>query len=56
MFSADVVKALMLAGVVEKEPTGKGALAITQDAFNKWRAESGRSFAEISRILACSVP
>lgn len=55
MFSRDVVKALIIAGVVDKEPTGKGALATTQQAFNVWRQESGRSYAEISRILACSV-
>ena len=56
MFSPDVVKALIKAGVVEKEPTSKTALAATQVAFNQWREESGRSFAEISRVLACSVP
>ncbi|MGK0222257.1 MAG: 3-methyladenine DNA glycosylase Tag [Limisphaerales bacterium] len=56
MFSADVVKALILAGVVEKDPTSKTALAATQAAFNEWRSESDRSYAQISRILACSVP
>ncbi len=56
MFSRDVVKALIAAKVVEKEPTSKKALQATQDAFNEWRSQSDRSFAEISRILACSVP
>lgn len=56
MFSRDVVKALILAKVVEKEPTSKAALAATQAAFNTWRAQSGRSFTEISRLLALSVP
>ena len=56
MFSNDVVKALILAGVVEKEPTSKQALNATQEAFNTWREESGRSYAAISRILALSVP
>ncbi len=55
-FSRDVVKALIDAGVVDKEPTSKKDLAATQEAFNAWRQESGRSFCEISRILACSVP
>ncbi len=56
MFSQDVVKALIKAKVVEKEPTSKSALAKTQDAFREWRAQSGRPYAQISRILACSVP
>ena len=55
MFSKDVVKALVQAGVVEKEPTSKKALLTTQEAFNAWRAESGRSHTEISRTLAMSV-
>ena len=55
MFSRDVVKALVLAKVVEKEPTSKKALAATQGAFNTWRDESGRSYTEMSRILALSV-
>ena len=56
MFSQDVVKALVALGVVDKEPTSKKAQAAVQDAFNTWRAESGRSLSEISRVLACSVP
>ncbi len=56
VFSPDVVRALVSMGVVDKEPTSKKALMETQDAFNAWRAESGRSFNEISRVLACSVP
>ncbi|MGI9328757.1 MAG: DNA-3-methyladenine glycosylase I [Pseudomonadales bacterium] len=56
MLSQDVVKALVLAKVVEKEPTSKAALRATQTAFNSWREESGRSFTEISRVLALSVP
>lgn len=56
MFSPDVVRALVSLGVVDKEPTSKKALMETQAAFNSWREESGRSFNEISRVLACSVP
>lgn len=56
MLSVDVVRALIAAGVVDKEPTSKRALLQTQNAFNQWRAESGRSYNEISRVLACSVP
>ncbi|MEM7099217.1 MAG: DNA-3-methyladenine glycosylase I [Pseudomonadota bacterium] len=56
MFSQDVVKALVLLQVVEKEPTSQKALSQTQEAFNNWREESGRPFCQISRVLACSVP
>ncbi len=55
MLSADVVTALQRQKVVDKPPTGRKALAVVQDAFNRWRDESGRSYAEISRTLACSV-
>jgi 3-methyladenine DNA glycosylase Tag len=55
MLSADVVMALTRQKVIDKPPGSKKALAAVQDAFNVWRTESGRSFAEISRTLACSV-
>jgi 3-methyladenine DNA glycosylase Tag len=55
MLSADVVRALIEQGVVEKEPTSKSALVKTQAAFNQWRNESGRSYNEISRVLAFTI-
>lgn len=55
LLSRDVVAALIAAGVVDKEPTSKRDLAATQDAFNIWQEQSGRSAREISRILALSV-
>ena len=54
IFSVDVVAALVQAEVVDKEPTSKKAQLQTQDAFNAWRQESGRSLKEISRVLAMS--
>jgi 3-methyladenine DNA glycosylase Tag len=54
--SRDVVKALVEARVVDKNPTSKKALQAVQDAFNEWREESGRPYCQISRVLACSVP
>jgi len=51
----DVVAALVREGVVDKAPTGKGAQAKVQAAFNQWSEESGRSFAHISRLLALSI-
>lgn len=55
ILSDDVVKALIAQGVVDKHPTGKGALKKVQAAFNHWRMQSGRPLCQISRILACSV-
>ncbi len=55
MFSTDVVQALVNAKVVEKAPTSQRDLLATQAAFNGWREESGRSYCQLSRILACSV-
>lgn len=54
LLSRDVVRALVMAGVVEKEPTGKKALAQMQSVLNDWMDESGRSMTEISRVLAFS--
>ncbi|MGB0997265.1 MAG: DNA-3-methyladenine glycosylase I [Pseudomonadales bacterium] len=54
IFSKDVVTALVQADVVDKEPTSKKAQQTTQEAFITWQQESGRSFKEISRVLAMS--
>lgn len=54
ILSRDVVSALIQAGVVDKEPTGKRALQQVQTALNAWMEESGRSLTEISRVLAFS--
>ncbi|MDD9921873.1 MAG: DNA-3-methyladenine glycosylase I [Boseongicola sp.] len=55
ILSSDVTARLVTEGVVDKAPTSKRALQATQDAFNKWASESGRSLTEISRVLAMSV-
>ena len=55
ILSRDVVAALMRAGVVDKEPKGKGALRKVQDIFNQWAEESGKDLTEISRTLALSI-
>jgi 3-methyladenine DNA glycosylase Tag len=55
MLSPDVVTALMRQKIIDKAPSSKKALAAVQSAFNRWRAESDRSNAEISRTLACTV-
>lgn len=55
LFSPDVIAGLIAAGVVSRKPTSKKALADVQAAFNLWRDESSRTFAHISKTLACSV-
>jgi 3-methyladenine DNA glycosylase Tag len=55
MLTADVVAALRCAGVMTvKTPSSQKALGEIQKALDAWRAESGRSLTEISRVLACS--
>jgi 3-methyladenine DNA glycosylase Tag len=51
----DVAAALVREQVLTEKPGGKRDLAIIQDAFNQWSAESGRDLTAISRILAISV-
>ena len=55
LFSRDVVAALIHQKLIKKEPTSKKDLAAAQSAFQHWQQESGRSFTEISKILACSI-
>lgn len=55
ILSDDVVAALIREGVVTKNPTSKADKQAVQDAFNLWKAQSGRSMSEISRTLAFSV-
>ena len=56
IYSKSVVAALIKHGVVDKNPTGKGAQQKVQDAFNAWTEETGRPMCALSRILAYSVP
>ncbi len=51
----DGVAALVREGVVDKTPTGKGAMKAVQAAYNQWAEESGRPFGHISRTLAASI-
>ncbi|PLX98096.1 MAG: 3-methyladenine DNA glycosylase [Desulfuromonas sp.] len=53
--SRDGVAALIDAGVVSRQPTGKADKKRVQDACNLWSDESGYGLAEISRILALSI-
>ncbi|MGH1577529.1 DNA-3-methyladenine glycosylase I [Planktotalea sp.] len=55
ILSKDVVARLVAEGVIEKTPTSKKALRATQDAFNEWMEQSGKSLTYVSRVAALSV-
>lgn len=55
LMTQDVVTALVQARVIDKKPTSGKALKQVQAAFSTWREESGRSYNELSKILACSI-
>lgn len=55
LITRDTTAALVAEGVVDKAPTGKGALAKVQAAMNGWHEETGRPLCQLSRILALSV-
>jgi 3-methyladenine DNA glycosylase Tag len=53
--SQDMVKALIGEGVLDGPPGSKKSMKAIQAAFDAWAAESGQTFAVISRTLAMSV-
>lgn len=55
ILTQDVAAALIREGVVAKKPTSRRDMEAVQAAFNKWRVESDRPFAHISRVLAFTV-
>lgn len=55
VLSQDVTARLIAEGVIDKPASAKRDMAAVQTAFNAWRAESGRSLTEISRVLAMSI-
>jgi len=56
VYTKDVLGALQAAGVGNgKMPTSQKAATAVQDAFNDWHNQTGYSYAQLSRILACSV-
>ncbi|GAB4511129.1 MAG: DNA-3-methyladenine glycosylase I [Roseibium sp.] len=55
ILSGDVVNALIRENVIDNDRMSKKNLQAIQAAFNEWKSTSGRSFNEISRILAFSV-
>lgn len=55
ILSPDVTARLIAEGIVDKQPTSKRDLRAAQEAFNIWHEQSGRSYTEISQVLAMSV-
>ena len=55
ILSRDVVARLIGEGIVDKTPSSKKDRAATQQAFDTWQKQSGRSLTDISRVLAMSV-
>jgi len=56
VLSKDGTAALIDAGVVDAYPiSGKGGFRKVQAAINAWQQQSGRPYAEISRVLALSI-
>jgi len=55
LLTRDVVAYLIGQGVVDKQPSSQKDLKAVQAAFNHWQQQSGRSLAEISRVISCSL-
>lgn len=56
ILSRDVVAALQHAGLdIKPNPTSKKDLKTIQEQFNSWQKETGRSYSQISKILAYSI-
>lgn len=55
ILSQSVVNRLIAEGVIDKAPSSAKEKAAVQAAFNSWRAQSGRSLTEISRVLGISI-
>lgn len=55
VLSDDVVAALVAQGIVTKRPASQRDLALVQEAFNAWQAQSGRPLCQLSMLLALTV-
>ncbi len=55
VLSDDVVAALVAQNVVTKRPTSQRDLALVQETFNRWQAQSGRPLCQLSMLLAMTV-
>ncbi len=55
VLSDDVVAALVAQDIVTKRPTSQRDLALVQEAFNAWQAQSRRPLCQLSMLLALTV-
>lgn len=55
ILTGDVAWSLTQQGILTGKPTSKKQQQLANAAFVKWQQESGRSFAEMSVIIACTV-
>ena len=55
LLTRDVVAYLVGQGIVDKQPSSQRDLKAVQNAFNQWQQQSGRTMAEISRVISCSI-
>ena len=55
VLSDDVVAASVAQDIVTKRPTSQRDLALVQEAFNAWQAQSGRPLCQLSMLLALTV-
>jgi 3-methyladenine DNA glycosylase Tag len=56
ILSMDVVARLRASGIeIAENPTSKRDLKAVQEAFNRWRDETGLSYTELSRTLGMSI-
>ena len=51
----DMAAALIAQKIIDKAPTSQRDLALVQQAFNQWHAESGRPLCQLSVMLAHTV-
>lgn len=55
LLTKDVVQYFIGQNLINKNPSSQRDLKLIQAVFNDWQQQSGCSFSEISRTLACSV-
>jgi len=55
LMTRDIVSYLIGQGLIERQPNSQRDLKLVQATFNDWQQQSGRTMAEISRIVACSI-
>jgi len=55
LLTRDTVNYLIGQGLVDRQPNSQRDLKLVQSTFNEWQQQSGRTMAEISRIVACSL-